>query len=239
MTPVYTPELFSALILFAFATLITPGPNNTMILASGANFGLGRTLPHLGGVVLGSSSLILLCGLGLAGVFAAFPVLHDLLKWGGAAYLLYLAFRIATAGGIGAKTAGVRPIRFWQAFGFQYVNPKAWAVALGAVSTYVPARGFLPGLAVAILVMALIGVPCTLTWAAFGVGLRRFLDRPSVLRAFNVAMALLLVASLVPLFAELGPGRRSGGTALAPAAPRAHTGTSPNRSNILHGQDRA
>jgi len=205
MIPTYTPELFSALVLFAFATLITPGPNNTMLLASGANFGLRASLPHVGGVVVGSSSLILLCGLGLAGVFVAFPILHVLLKWGGAAYLLYLAFRIGTASGIGAKATGTRPMRFWQAVGFQYLNPKGWAVALGAVSTYVPSRAFLPNLAVAILVIGLIGAPSCFSWAAFGVGLRRFLDRPAVLRAFNITMALLLVASLYPLLSELGP----------------------------------
>lgn len=204
MLPTYTPELLSALALFAFATSITPGPNNTMLLASGANFGLRATLPHLVGVVVGFLSLILFCGLGLAGVFAAFPVLNLVLKWGGGAYLLWLAFKIGTASGIGAKAIGARPMRIRQALAFQYVNPKGWAMALGAVSTYVPAKAFLPNLGVAVVVFSLCGAPCSFIWAAFGVGLRRFLDRPAVLRAFNIAMALLLVASLYPLFAELG-----------------------------------
>lgn len=203
MTPTYTPDLLSALALFAFATSITPGPNNAMILASGANFGLRASLPHFAGIVVGFLSLVLLSGLGLAGVIVATPLLHALLKWGGAAYMLYLAFKIGTAKGISGKGVGKRPLRFWQAFSFQFVNPKGWAMALGAISTYVPARPYLPNLGVAVVMLGLINAPCSLTWAAFGVGLRRVLDRPAVLRAFNVAMALLLVASLYPLVAEL------------------------------------
>lgn len=207
MTPTYTPELLSALVVFAFSTSITPGPNNTMLLASGANFGLRRSLPHMWGVTVGFIGLIALCGLGLAGVFTAFPILHAVLKWGGAAYLLYLAFRIGTASGIGTKAAGAKPLTFLQATGFQFINPKGWAMALGAVSTYVPARGFLVNLAVALGVFLVMNVMTVFTWTVFGVGLRRFLDRPVVLRAFNIAMALLLVASLFPLFAELAPKR--------------------------------
>ena len=204
MTPTYTPELLRALVVFTFATSITPGPNNMMIMASGANFGLKASLPHLAGITCGFLSLIFLCGVGLAGVFTAFPILHEILKWGGAAYLLWLAFKIGTAKGIGTKAAGARPMRFWEAVAFQAVNPKGWAMALGAVSTYVPPKPYLPNLIVAVLMFGIVGLPCTSTWAAFGVGLRRFLDRPAVLRAFNVTMALLLVASLFPLFAELG-----------------------------------
>ena len=158
-------------------------------------------------MTVGFIGLIALCGLGLAGVFTAFPLLHEILKWGGAAYLLYLAFRIGTARGIGAKTAGARPMSFLQAVGFQFINPKGWAMALGAVSTYVPARGFLANLAVALSVFFVMNIATVFTWTAFGVGLRRFLDRPVVLRVFNIAMALLLVASLFPLFAELAPKR--------------------------------
>ncbi len=205
MTPTYTPELLSALALFAFATSITPGPNNAMILASGANFGLRASLPHLAGIVLGFLTLVVLSGLGLAGVITTTPILHALLKWGGAAYMLYLAFRIGASKGISSKDVGAHPIRFWQAFSFQFVNPKGWAMALGAISTYVPPGPYPANLAVAVLVLGLINAPCSLTWAAFGVGLRRFLDRPAVLRAFNATMALLLVASLYPLLSELGP----------------------------------
>ena len=203
MTPTYTPALLAALFLFAFGASITPGPNNTMLMASGANFGLRASLPHMWGVTAGFVGLIALCGLGLAGVFAALPVLHRLLKWGGAAYLLYLAFKIATAKGIGTKATGSRPMSFTGAVAFQFVNPKGWVMALGTVSTYVPARGFLANLAVALLIFLAVNVFTVFTWTAFGMSIRRLLGRPGRLRLFNVAMALLLVASLYPLLTEV------------------------------------
>jgi threonine/homoserine/homoserine lactone efflux protein len=203
MSPTYTPQLLGALTVFAAAMSITPGPNNTMLMASGANFGLRASQRHMWGVTFGFITLIALCGLGLASVFTAVPVLQQILKWGGAAYLLYLAFKIGTAKGIGVKSAGARPMSFVGAFAFQFVNPKGWAMALGAVSTYVPAKGFITNLGVALLIFLVVNIATVFIWTAFGVGLRRFLDRPVILRAFNIGMALLLVASLLPLFAEL------------------------------------
>jgi threonine/homoserine/homoserine lactone efflux protein len=205
MAPTYTPGLLSALTVFAFASSITPGPNNTMLMASGANFGLRASLAHMSGVTAGFVGLIALCGLGLAGVFAAFPPLHTVLKWGGAAYLLYLAWKIGSAKGIGTKAAGARPMSFAAAASFQFVNPKGWAMALGTVSAYVPATAFVANLAVALAIFAVTTVCAVLAWTAFGVALRRFLDRPAVLRTFNLVMALLLVASLYPLLAEAAP----------------------------------
>ena len=203
MTPTYTPELLTALCLFAFASSITPGPNNTMLMASGANFGLRASLPHMWGVTIGFIGLIALCGLGLAGVFAAFPLLHQVLKWGGAAYLLWLAFKIATAKGIGTKATGGRPMRFSGAVAFQFVNPKGWVMALGTVSTYVPGRAFLANLMVALLVFTVTDAFTVFAWTAFGMGIRRILNRPLMLRVFNIGMGLLLVVSLYPLFSEL------------------------------------
>ena len=205
MHPTYTPELLSALTLFAVAMSITPGPNNTMLMASGANFGLRASQRHMWGVTVGFILLIAVCGLGLASIFTAVPLLQQGLKWGGAAYLLYLAWKIATAKGIGLKSAGARPMSFFGAFAFQFVNPKGWAMALGAVSTYVPAKGFLANLGIALLIVLVVNIATVFIWTAFGVGLRRFLDRPAILKVFNVSMALLLVASLVPMFAELSP----------------------------------
>ena len=203
MTPTYTPELFAALVLFAFASSITPGPNNTMLMASGANFGLRATLPHMWGVTTGFISLIAICGLGLGGLFAASPLLHGVLKWGGAAYLLYLAWKIGTAKGIGKATSGARPMSYLGAVAFQFINPKGWVMALGTISTYVPPRGFAANLIVALLIFLVTNVFTVFVWTAFGLGLRRFLDWPGALRVFNIVMALLLVASLYPLFREL------------------------------------
>lgn len=205
----FTPQLVGALAMFAFASSITPGPNNTMLLSSGARFGFGPTRPHILGVVAGFLGLILLVGLGLGGVFAAYPWLHAVLKWAGAIYLLYLAWKIASSRTIGSGKAEARPMTFGQAAAFQAVNPKGWAMAVGAVATYVPSSPSVPGyvanMVLATVVVGVINAPCIIAWAGFGVGLRRFLDRPGVLRAFNIAMAILLVASLAPLALELLP----------------------------------
>lgn len=201
-----TPDLLFAFVLFAFATAGTPGPNNMMLLASGANFGFRRTILHILGISVGLGVMVVAMGWGLSGVFRAFPLLHEALKWLGAAYLLWLAWKIATAKGVSDKTAGGQPMTFLQAAGFQWVNPKAWAMALGAATTYTPqGSGSLTVLILAGTFM-LVGAPCSAAWAGFGQGMRRFLETPAALRAFNVSMALLLVASLYPMLTELKPG---------------------------------
>lgn len=201
-----SPDLLLAFVLFAFATAGTPGPNNMMLLASGANFGFRRTIRHILGVSIGVGAMVVAMGWGLSGLFKAVPVLHDVLRWVGAAYLLWLAWKIATASGLHDKDAGGQPMTFLQAVGFQWLNPKAWAMALGAVTTYTPQGGS----SLAVLLVAgtfiMVGAPCNAAWAGFGQGMRRFLDRPAALRAFNLIMALLLVASLYPLMTHIKPG---------------------------------
>jgi threonine/homoserine/homoserine lactone efflux protein len=193
-----TPELLLAFVLFAFATAGTPGPNNMMLLASGANFGFRRTVMHILGISSGLGFMVLAMGLGLGGVFKAYPVLHEILRWVGAAYMLWLAWKIAGSSSVSDKTLG-KPMTFLQAAAFQWVNPKAWAMALSTVTTYTPEGSgwtIVPLLAGTFM---LIGAPCSAAWAGFGQGLRPFLDRPAILRTFNVTMAVLLVASLYPL----------------------------------------
>lgn len=198
-----TSQTFVALSLFAFVSSITPGPNNTMLMASGANFGFRATHSHLLGVIIGFFVLVLAVGLGLGGLFAAYPPLHDILAAVGAIYLLWLAWKIATAKGIGAGVSRDRPQTFLQAALFQWVNPKAWAMALGAVTAYAPREGYVANVVVVALVVMVVNAPCVASWAGFGVALRRFLDRPAILRGFNLAMAALLVASLAPVAFEL------------------------------------
>lgn len=198
-----TPELIAALALFAVVSSITPGPNNTMLMASGANFGFRATIPHALGVSLGFFVLVMAVGLGLGGLFKAYPILHDILSVVGGAYLLWLAWKVATSKGMGVGKAGAAPQTFLQAAAFQWVNPKAWAMALGAVTAYAPSQNYAANILVVSAIFTAINLPCVSIWTGFGVGLRRFLDRPAVLRTFNIAMALLLVASLVPLFLEL------------------------------------
>lgn len=198
-----TPQLLAALALFAFVNSITPGPNNTMLMASGANFGFRATVPHLCGVAIGFGVMVAAVGLGLGGLFIAFPRLHDVLAIVGGLYMIWLAWKIANAKGIAGGQAGGRPQTFWQAAAFQWVNPKAWAMAVGAITTYAPAEHYNLNVLLVALVFLTVNAPSVAIWTGFGVGLRRFLDRPAVLKTFNITMAVLLLASLIPLAAEL------------------------------------
>jgi threonine/homoserine/homoserine lactone efflux protein len=194
-------ETVLAFAVFALVASITPGPNNAMLMASGANFGFRRTLPHMAGVVLGFEVLLVAVGLGLGGLFAAFPVLQDVLFVIGGAYLLWLAWKIASANSIGGA-AVARPMTFLEVVAFQWVNPKAWTGAIGAMAAYAPKDNYAAGVAMIALVFILVNIPVVILWTGGGVALRRFLERPGALRAFNVLMGLALALSLVPLAIE-------------------------------------
>ena len=195
-----TPALLLAFVGFAFVSSITPGPNNTMLLASGANYGFRRTVPHIAGISLGCVFMLLLVGFGLGQAFAAVPWLYGVLRWVGAAYLLWLAWKIATAGTVKDHDASNgRPLTFWQAAAFQWVNPKAWVMVVGAASTYAPREDFGRGVVVLALLLGLVNVPSICVWAGFGTALRPWLSQPRRARAFNAVMALLLVLSLLPM----------------------------------------
>ena len=191
------PALLLPLLGFALVSSITPGPNNLMLMASGANFGLRRTVPHMLGVVAGHSFMIAVVGLGLVGLFEAFPVLHMALTAVSVLYLLWLAWKIAHAAPK-EGTAGARPLTFWQAAAFQWVNPKAWFMAITAITVY--AGGASPwGVLAVSLAFALTNLPSITVWAALGQGMRRLLTDPARLRLFNWTMAALLVLSLWPV----------------------------------------
>jgi len=195
-------DLF-AFLLFAIATSATPGPNNIMVSAAAANHGFRATIPHILGIAVGSAVMLLVFGSGLAGPLAAAPRLHDLLRWVGVAWMLWLAFKIATAQGALGGGGGRPPLSFVGAALFQWVNPKAWLIALATVATYTTAEGSLyRQVASLALVFFLVSLPCVGAWAALGAGASRFLATPRRLRAFNIVMALLLVASLVPLLRD-------------------------------------
>ncbi len=198
-----TAEMLLALVGFAFATSATPGPNNTMLLASGATFGLRRTIPHMVGICAGIVVMIVAVGLGLGAVFRAMPVLYNLLQVVGIVYLLVLAWRIARSGSPkqGAQTR--RPLGFLGAAAFQWVNPKAWVMVIAAVTAYAPEQHYLTNV---LIVAGVLGAVCFLSitlWAGFGTALSRVLHRPRWLRAVNLVMAALLVLSLVPLVIDL------------------------------------
>ena len=206
-------EHLLALSSFAFVAAVTPGPNNTMLLASGLNFGFARTVPHIVGINIGFPVMVLLIGLGVGQLFAAEPRLFTALKIIGVFYLLWLAWRIANSTPSGIEDAGSpnsRPLGFIGAAAFQWVNPKAWIIAIGALATYgIKGEPVWSALIIATVYSA-VGFASSSIWAAFGTGLRRILSEPSHQRAFNVAMALILVASLWPAIADLFPRLRLG-----------------------------
>jgi threonine/homoserine/homoserine lactone efflux protein len=190
-----TSATLIALTGFAFVTSITPGPNNLMLLASGTHFGWRRSLPHLLGISFGFGVMLASVGLGLGEIFTRFPGLHDVLKWASLAYLLYLASKVATAAPPSSEGGdGGRPMGFGAAALFQVVNPKAWAMALTAVTAY----GEL-GIAALTTVFVLVNLPCCGSWALLGEQMRRWLHRPRALRAFNWGAAALMVVSVLPL----------------------------------------
>lgn len=194
--------LLPALTLFTFVSSITPGPNNLMLMTSGLNFGFGRTVPHLLGVAIGFPLMVGLVGLGLAQVFVRAPAMLVALKWVGAAYLIHLAVKIARSGAPEPGAAGGVPLTFLQAAAFQWVNPKAWIMAVTACATYtLPDRYGACVLAIAV-VSGVVTLPSVSVWVGFGAGLRRWLADPTRLRLFNYTMAALLVVSLYPLITE-------------------------------------
>ncbi|MGI3899029.1 MAG: LysE family translocator [Janthinobacterium lividum] len=194
--------LLWGLTVFCFVSSITPGPNNLMLMSSGVNFGVRRTLPHMTGVALGFVLMVALVGLGLAGLFSRYPALLVAMKWIGAAYMVWLAVKLARATPIKAGEAKGRPITFVQAAAFQWINPKAWIMALTAVATYSDPADYTRTVLMVALVFGMTTLPCVATWVFFGTALRHALQRPAILRAFNWTMGFLLIASLYPVFTE-------------------------------------
>ncbi|MGN8158157.1 LysE family translocator [Salinisphaera sp. SWV1] len=188
----------AALFGFAFVTTVTPGPNNLMLMASGANFGFRRTVPHMIGIVTGLALLTLLAGAGLMALFDAFPIVRTALKTVSVAYLLWLAWKVATAAPPGETAAKGRPMTFLQAAAFQWVNPKAWAIGLSAITIYAPDRSLLSVTLVA-AAFAVVCFPAISVWAWLGTVVRQWLSSARRRQVFNAAMAALLVVSLYPV----------------------------------------
>ena len=194
-----TVDLLSALAAFAFVSSITPGPNNLMLMASGANFGLTRSLPHMMGVAIGFTVMIVLVGVGLMQLFDLWPASYEVLKYGSVLYLFWLAWKVANAAEPGRATEqGGNPITFLQAAAFQWVNPKAWAMALTAIAAYAPTRDIGAVLLVS-AVFGAINLPSISIWTLMGQQIRHILTSPARLRAFNWTMAALLILSVMPV----------------------------------------
>ena len=187
------------LTLFAAAASFTPGPNNTLLMASGARWGVRRTLPFLSGVVFGFAFMLFAVGLGLGAAFRAWPLLHAVLKVACFGFLLVLAWKVARSGSPGADSGKEKPSGFWLAAGFQWINPKGWMMAVSAQAVYVPeGEPALPHVATIVAVFFLTGIASALAWCVFGTAFSGFLDRPRRVRVFNIAMAVLLVVSMLP-----------------------------------------
>ena len=193
-----TFSVIVALAAFAFVTTVTPGPNNLMLLASGANFGFKKTLPHMVGIVVGLSALTLVVGGGLMALFEAYPILNTWLSILSAAYLLWLAWKIATAAPLKENDGKGKPMTLLQAAAFQWVNPKAWAMGLSAITIYAPNKTLVSVLIVA-SVFAVVSFPAISVWAWLGIVVRQWLNSHTRYRVFNITMALLLIASLYPV----------------------------------------
>ena len=200
-----SPDVLIALVTFCTASTVTPGPNNMMLLSSGATFGFRHTIPHMLGISMGCVVMVLLLGFGLSGLIARAPWLYTVLHIVSTGYLLYLSWRIATSAGVGVGVGAerARPLRFIDAAAFQWVNPKAWAMTLGATTSFARPDHLTVDVSLVALVLAAFGLPCIALWAGGGTVIRRLLGRPGALRAFNIGMAALLVASLLPGLIEL------------------------------------
>ena len=192
-------DVLFALIGFSFVSSITPGPNNIMLLTSGVNFGFKKTIPHMFGIAFGFGLLLLGVGFGLKELFEQFPIMQLIIKIAGGLYLLYLAWAIANSGPVETGKGEGKPMSFMAASLFQWVNPKAWVMAITAMTVYTGEPDFITSVFIVTGAFVIVNFPSVSVWCGFGVMLREWLADPKRLKIFNVSMALLLVASLWPM----------------------------------------
>ncbi|WP_415229374.1 LysE family translocator [Psychromonas sp.] len=197
-------EIYLAIIMFAASTTVTPGPNNIMIMTSGLNHGVKDSIPHLLGICFGFPAMVIMVGLGFSVVFEMYPLFHEAIKVLGVAYLLYLAWLIASSQPTSLEVKKAKPLSFTQAALFQWVNPKAWVMATGAVSAYTSISSDIFSQVIFIaLAFFIVAFPCVGIWLVFGVGLKKYLNSPKHQKIFNLSMALLLIGSVFPVVKEL------------------------------------
>lgn len=196
-------SLLIAFVMFAAVMFFTPGPNNIMLLSSALTYGFRRTLPHLAGIVIGFAFMVGAVGLGLGTIFITYPMLQTILKYAGAAYLIYLAAHIAMSGPVTPGQDNARgPMTFWGAAVFQWVNAKGWVMVIGTITAYAGIASFPWNIVIQVAISLLIGAASCVVWALFGSALRPWLTSPTAVRTFNVVMAILLLASLYPVFMD-------------------------------------
>ena len=188
---------------FASIAAVTPGPNNLMLAASGANYGFQRTIPHLSGVTIGFLTLVLASGLGLSGLFTALPHLYDVMRVLSLIFLVYLAWKIANAGPI-EEARSSKPLSFGGAFMFQWVNPKAIPVTISTITAYASsADSFFTDLLLIIVIFGISTIISTIAWTIAGQFIGQFLKQKRRRQMFNYTMSGLLVAALLPVILSL------------------------------------
>ncbi len=196
-------QLVVAFVIFAVVALYTPGPNNVMLMTSGLNYGFRRTVPHVLGVAIGFAVQVALIGLGLGAVFEAWPLLQTVLKYAGCAYLIYLAIAIARSGPTDTSNKGSgRPLTFFGAALFQWINVKGWVIAIGTITAYAAIASYPWNILIQAALLLGLGVSSSATWVLFGTWLQPIVTSPRAVRIFNIVMALLLLASLYPVLME-------------------------------------
>src|ERR1044071_6037159 len=196
-------SLFIAFVMFAAVMFFTPGPNNIMLLSSGLTYGFRPTIPHIVGVTIGFAFMVGAVGVGLGAIFIAYPVLQTILKYIGAAYLIYLAWQIGMAEPEAPEQDNSRgPMTFWGAALFQWVNAKGWVMVIGTITAYAAIAAFPWNIAIQVGISLILGILSCTAWALFGTALRPVLTSPRAVRVFNIVMALLLLASLYPVFMD-------------------------------------
>ncbi len=197
-------QLLLAFVVFATVMFFTPGPNNIMLLSSGLTYGFRPTLPHVAGITFGFAFMVGTVGLGLGTVFIAYPVLQTILKWGGIAYLVYLAAAIAMADPVKPEEGGRRkgPMTFIGAAMFQWINAKGWVIVISTITAYAAIASFPWNIAIQVGICLILGAFSCSAWAMFGSALRPLLSSPLKVRTFNIVMAILLLASLIPVLLE-------------------------------------
>jgi len=197
-------QLLFAFVIFAIAMFFTPGPNNIMLLSSGLTYGFRPTVPHIAGITFGFAFMVGTVGLGLGTVFIAYPILQSFLKWGGVVYLVYLAAAIAFAEPVKPEEGGRRkgPMTFIGAAMFQWINAKGWVMVISTITAYAAIATFPLNIAIQVAISLILGAVSCSAWALFGSALRPLLSVRTAVRTFNIVMAILLLASLIPVLLE-------------------------------------
>ena len=196
-------SLLIAFVIFATVMFFTPGPNNIMLLSSGLTYGFRPTIPHIFGITFGFAFMVGAVGVGLGTIFIAYPVLQTILKYAGVAYLVYLAAAIATSGPVSPDQDNQRgPMTFWGAAMFQWVNAKGWVMVIGTITAYAAIAAYPWNIAIQVGLSLLLGAISCTAWTLFGSALRPVLTSTRMVRTFNIVMAVLLLASLYPVFMD-------------------------------------